>query len=51
MIEGPKYVRMTWLFPNAAGYSAAGVFLNGDMFVAGADGLLRGFTTPGRALA
>ncbi len=51
MIEGPHYVRMTWLFRNTAGYSASGVFLNGDMFVAGADGLLRGFTTPGRAMA
>jgi hypothetical protein len=51
MIEGPKYVRMTWVFRNAAGYPSPGVFLNGDMFVAGNDGLLRGFTTPGRAMA
>jgi outer membrane protein assembly factor BamB len=51
MIEGAQYVRMTWLFPRAAGYATAGVFLNGDLFVAGGDGLIRGFTVPGRAMA
>jgi outer membrane protein assembly factor BamB len=51
MIEGPKYVRMTWLQPNTSGYAAPGVFLNGDMFVAGLDGVIRGYTTPGRPIA
>ena len=50
MIQGPKYVRMTWLFTGGAAFAAPGVFLNGDVFVAGTDGLLRGFTTPGRPM-
>ena len=50
LIQGPKYVRMTWLFSAGSGFAAAGVFLNGDVFVAGTDGLLRGFTTPGRPM-
>jgi hypothetical protein len=50
MIQGPKYVRMTWLFNAGAAFAAPGVFLNGDVFVAGADGLLRGFTTPRRPM-
>jgi hypothetical protein len=51
MISGPHYVRMTWVFTQGAGYAAPAVFLNGDLFVAGSDGLLRGFTTPGRPMA
>jgi serine/threonine-protein kinase len=50
MIQGPKYVRMIWLFSAGSGFAAAGVFLNGDIFVAGTDGLLRGFTTRGRQM-
>jgi hypothetical protein len=41
---------MTWLFNAGAAFAASGVFLNGDVFVAGTDGLLRGFTTPGRPM-
>ena len=51
MISGAEYVRMTWIFTEGTGYSAPAVLLNGDLFVAGNDGLLRGFTTPGRPMA
>jgi hypothetical protein len=50
MIQGPIYVRTTWLFSAGTGFAAAGVFLNGDGLVAGTDGLLRGITTPGRPM-
>jgi hypothetical protein len=42
---------MTWLFSAGSGFAGAGVFLNGDGFVAVTDGLLRGFTTPGRQMS
>lgn len=51
LIQGAKYLLMTWIFKASTDFASAGVMLNGDVFVAGEDGLLRAFTTPGRAVA
>jgi outer membrane protein assembly factor BamB len=50
LIQGAKYLVMNWKFHAPAGFASPGVIVNGDAFVLGEDGLLRAFTTPGRAV-
>lgn len=51
IIQTSTYLLMDWSFTSPDGYASAGVLLNGDVFLLGRDGMLRSFTTPGRAVA
>jgi outer membrane protein assembly factor BamB len=50
LILGAHYLKMTWKWSADTDFSSPGVFLNGDVFVLGEDGLLRAFTTPNRSI-
>jgi outer membrane protein assembly factor BamB len=52
LISAPYYPDAIWSLKGGGipAFPAAGVLLNGDVFAAGADGLLRAFSIPGRGI-
>ena len=53
LVNGPVNGSTNWSFTGTGVpvFAAPGVLLNGDMFAAGTDGVLRAFSVPGRGIA